>query len=49
MGGAAGAGVRQGAAAKFAGWDEARFRASGFRVVPGAVVRRGATSPRAWC
>ena len=27
---------------KFAGWDEARFRAGGFRVVPGAVVRRGA-------
>ena len=27
---------------KFAGWDEARFRAAGFRVVPGATVRRGA-------
>ncbi len=27
---------------KFTGWDEARFRAGGFRVVPGAVVRRGA-------
>ncbi len=27
---------------KFDGWDEARFRAGGFRVVPGAVVRRGA-------
>jgi 2,3,4,5-tetrahydropyridine-2-carboxylate N-succinyltransferase len=27
---------------KFAGWDEARFRAAGFRVVPGAMVRRGA-------
>ncbi len=27
---------------KFAGWDEARFRAAAFRVVPGAVVRRGA-------
>ena len=26
---------------KFAGWDEARFRAGAFRVVPGAVVRRG--------
>src|SRR6202451_111823 len=25
---------------KFAGWDEARFRAAGFRAVPGAVVRR---------
>ncbi len=27
---------------KFAGWDEARFRAGGFRVVPGAIVRRSA-------
>ncbi|HWI84966.1 MAG TPA: 2,3,4,5-tetrahydropyridine-2,6-dicarboxylate N-succinyltransferase [Sphingomonas sp.] len=27
---------------KFAGWDEARFRAGGFRVVPGSIVRRGA-------
>ncbi|MBU6266071.1 MAG: 2,3,4,5-tetrahydropyridine-2,6-dicarboxylate N-succinyltransferase [Sphingomonadales bacterium] len=27
---------------KFAGWDEARFRAAGIRVVPGAVVRRSA-------
>ncbi|MEO6092196.1 MAG: 2,3,4,5-tetrahydropyridine-2,6-dicarboxylate N-succinyltransferase [Novosphingobium sp.] len=27
---------------KFAGWDEARFRAAGFRAVPGAVVRGGA-------
>jgi len=26
---------------KFAGWDEARFREAGFRVVPGAVARRG--------
>lgn len=26
---------------KFAGWDEARFRAAGFRAVPGAIVRRG--------
>lgn len=26
---------------KFDGWDEARFRDGGFRVVPGAVVRRG--------
>jgi 2,3,4,5-tetrahydropyridine-2,6-dicarboxylate N-succinyltransferase len=25
---------------KFAGWDEAKFRASGFRAVPGAFVRR---------
>jgi len=28
--------------AKFAGWDDARFRAAGFRAVPGAVVRRSA-------
>jgi 2,3,4,5-tetrahydropyridine-2,6-dicarboxylate N-succinyltransferase len=27
---------------KFANWDEARFRASGFRAVPGSVVRHGA-------
>jgi 2,3,4,5-tetrahydropyridine-2-carboxylate N-succinyltransferase len=27
---------------KFDDWDDARFRAAGFRVVPGAVVRRGA-------
>jgi 2,3,4,5-tetrahydropyridine-2-carboxylate N-succinyltransferase len=27
---------------KFAGWDEARFRATGFRAVPGAIVRRSA-------
>ncbi len=27
---------------KFAGWDEARFRAAGFRAVPGAIVRRSA-------
>ncbi|AWB24848.1 2,3,4,5-tetrahydropyridine-2,6-dicarboxylate N-succinyltransferase [Methylobacterium currus] len=27
---------------KFEGWDAARFRAAGFRAVPGAVVRRGA-------
>jgi 2,3,4,5-tetrahydropyridine-2-carboxylate N-succinyltransferase len=27
---------------KFAGWDAARFEAAGFRVVPGALVRRGA-------
>ena len=28
---------------KFEGWDEARFKAAGFRVVPGAVVRRSAS------
>ena len=27
---------------KFEGWDETRFREAGFRVVPGAVARRGA-------
>lgn len=27
---------------KFAGWDEARFRAAGFRAVPGSIVRHGA-------
>ncbi|HEU0162651.1 MAG TPA: 2,3,4,5-tetrahydropyridine-2,6-dicarboxylate N-succinyltransferase [Rhizomicrobium sp.] len=27
---------------KFLGWDEARFRAAGFRAVPGAVVRKSA-------
>jgi 2,3,4,5-tetrahydropyridine-2-carboxylate N-succinyltransferase len=27
---------------KFAGWDEARFRAGGFRAVPGSIVRRSA-------
>lgn len=26
---------------KFAGWDDARFRAAGFRAVPGAVARAG--------
>jgi len=27
---------------KFEGWDDARFRAAGFRAVPGSVVRRSA-------
>jgi len=27
---------------KFADWNEAQFRAAGFRAVPGAIVRRGA-------
>ncbi|MBQ5478615.1 MAG: 2,3,4,5-tetrahydropyridine-2,6-dicarboxylate N-succinyltransferase [Acetobacter sp.] len=27
---------------KFSNWDEARFKAAGFRVVPGAIVRRSA-------
>ena len=26
---------------KFAGWDDARFREAGFRVVPGAIAREG--------
>ncbi|MDC0886264.1 2,3,4,5-tetrahydropyridine-2,6-dicarboxylate N-succinyltransferase [Altererythrobacter sp.] len=26
---------------KFEGWDDAKFREAGFRVVPGAIVRRG--------
>jgi 2,3,4,5-tetrahydropyridine-2-carboxylate N-succinyltransferase len=29
-------------ATKFEGWDDARFRAAGFRAVPGSVVRRSA-------
>ncbi len=29
-------------APKFAGWDDARFRAAGFRAVPNCTVRRGA-------
>jgi 2,3,4,5-tetrahydropyridine-2-carboxylate N-succinyltransferase len=29
-------------ASKFDGWNEARFRAGGFRAVPGSVVRRSA-------
>ena len=29
---------------KFLGWDEARFRAAGFRAVPGAIVRRSAST-----
>ncbi len=41
-GGAASAPAYDKVPLKFAGWDEARFRAGGFRVVPGAVVRRGA-------
>jgi 2,3,4,5-tetrahydropyridine-2-carboxylate N-succinyltransferase len=27
---------------KFSGWDEARFRAAGFRALPGSIVRRSA-------
>lgn len=40
--GAAGAPAYDKVPSKFAGWGENRFRAAGFRVVPGAVVRRGA-------
>ncbi len=40
-GGAAGEGAFDKVPLKFAGWGENRFREAGFRVVPGAVVRRG--------
>ncbi|THD37268.1 MAG: 2,3,4,5-tetrahydropyridine-2,6-dicarboxylate N-succinyltransferase [Sphingomonas sp.] len=40
-GGAAGAPAYDKVPCKFAGWGENRFRDAGFRVVPGAVVRRG--------
>lgn len=39
--GAAGAPAFDKVPSKFAGWDDAAFRAGGFRVVPGAVVRAG--------
>jgi 2,3,4,5-tetrahydropyridine-2-carboxylate N-succinyltransferase len=41
-GGAAGAPAFDKVPLKFAGWNESRFAEAGFRVVPGAVVRRGA-------
>ncbi len=41
-GGAAGAPAFDKVPLKFAGWDDTRFRVAGFRVVPGAVVRRSA-------
>ena len=41
-GGSAGAPGFDKVPSKFAGWDEAKFRAAGFRAVPGAVARRGA-------
>jgi 2,3,4,5-tetrahydropyridine-2-carboxylate N-succinyltransferase len=41
-GGAAGEAAFDKVPLKFAGWGENRFREAGFRVVPGAVVRRGA-------
>ena len=40
--GAAGAPAWDKVPSKFEGWGENRFRAGGFRVVPGAVVRRSA-------
>jgi len=40
--GAGGAPAYDKVPSKFAGWDEDRFREAGFRVVPGAVARRGA-------
>ena len=39
--GSAGAPAYDKVPSKFAGWGENRFRNAGFRVVPGAVVRRG--------
>ncbi|KUR77928.1 2,3,4,5-tetrahydropyridine-2,6-dicarboxylate N-succinyltransferase [Novosphingobium sp. Fuku2-ISO-50] len=41
-GGAGGAPAFDKVPSKFAGWDEDSFREAGFRVVPGAVARRGA-------
>jgi len=40
--GRGGAGWYDKVPSKFAGWDEARFRAAGFRAVPDCVVRRSA-------
>jgi 2,3,4,5-tetrahydropyridine-2-carboxylate N-succinyltransferase len=40
-GGASGAPAYDKVPSKFAGWGENRFREAGFRVVPGAVARRG--------
>ncbi|AWN48384.1 2,3,4,5-tetrahydropyridine-2,6-dicarboxylate N-succinyltransferase [Methylobacterium terrae] len=42
QGGPGGGGWWDKVPSKFEGWDAARFRAAGFRAVPGAVVRRGA-------
>ncbi len=41
-GGAGGAAWWDKVPSKFAGWDDNRFRAAGFRAVPGAIVRRSA-------
>ncbi len=40
-GGSAGSPAFDKVPSKFAGWGDERFRAGGFRIVPGAVVRRG--------
>ncbi|MGX7896950.1 2,3,4,5-tetrahydropyridine-2,6-dicarboxylate N-succinyltransferase [Tsuneonella sp. HG222] len=40
-GGSAGAPAFDKVPSKFAGWDADRFREGGFRVVPGAIARRG--------
>ncbi len=40
--GAVGAPAYDKVPSKFAGWDDARFAAAGFRVVPGAIIRRSA-------
>lgn len=40
-GGAAGAPAFDKVPSKFAGWDDAKFREAGFRVVPGATARAG--------
>lgn len=40
-GGSAGQPAYDKVPSKFAGWDDARFREAGFRVVPGAIARRG--------
>lgn len=40
-GGSAGADAWDKVPSKFAGWGETRFEEAGFRVVPGAIVRRG--------
>ena len=45
-GGAAGAPAYDKVPSKFAGWGENRFREAGFRVVPGAVARRGSYNAR---
>ncbi|MGB7408135.1 MAG: 2,3,4,5-tetrahydropyridine-2,6-dicarboxylate N-succinyltransferase [Pontixanthobacter sp.] len=41
-GGSAGTPAFDKVPSKFHGWDEARFQAAGFRVVPGAIARQGA-------